>query len=517
MSVLESIPHAIADGPHERRLGLRWWLLIGATCTVLLLGYLVSAGLIALVTATATSAEFNPVVVLLAALPGWLALHQSALTITGAPMSVLPLLPTAAVMLMIAAASAWVARRSRLRRPDQAWPVIATMGLVHAFAGAAIALVLAGPFRAVPVDAFLSCGLTATAASAAGVANRCGLIYLVWERVEAEVWSGLRIGLLALAAVVAGGGVVLLVGICASAPEMVASMSRFDGAGDAIGTSLLSLLYLPNGVLAGWAFAAGTGLSLGELTVQPLHIAPGPGPVPDLPLLAVLPSQAGVSWSVVALALPLAVGVLVGLACRRVQGSATRRLLSVGVAACTAALGTLVLAYVAGGDLGGGAFSPVTLRPLALAAATMCWIAVPAAAVTWFAGPVVFEDPEPAPGAAESTDAAAQAADAPEADSAPPDAEASEDPAEDSPDEADSTEQSTSDGEAEPAEDALDPEEAEPAIPHAREPLAPSSTRTARSEIDPSEFDGDVDESWAPDDESRGTAGTRNGNEARSD
>ncbi|MER7016096.1 DUF6350 family protein [Saccharopolyspora sp. NPDC000359] len=508
MSVLESIPHAIADGPHERRLGLRWWLLIGATCTVLLLGYLLSAGLIALVTATATSAEFNPVVVLLAALPGWLALHQTALTITGAPMSVLPLLPTAAVVLVTAAASAWVARRSRLRRPDQAWPVIATMGLAHAFAGAAAALVLAGPFRAVPVDAFLSCGLTATAAATAGVANRCGLIYLVWERVGAEVWSGLRIGLLALAAVVAGGGVVLLVGICASAPEMVASMSRYDGAGDAIGTSLLSLLYLPNGVLAGWAFAAGTGLSLGEMTAQPLHIAPGPGPVPDLPLLAVLPSQAGASWSVLALVLPLAVGVLVGLACRRVPGSATRRLLVIGVAACVAAVGTLVLAHLAGGDLGGGAFSPITLRPLALAAATMCWIAVPAAAVTWLAGPLVFEEPATTPDTAESTGATAQ--DEPDAAATPEGAEASGDTAEPdgSPAEADPAEQPTSE-EAAPTEDALEPADPEPAIPHAREPLTP--TRTAWSEIDPSEFDGDV-ESWTPGEPWR-TTGTSNGSE----
>lgn len=486
MSVLESIPHAIADGHRERRLGLRWWLLVGATCAVLICGYLVSAGLIALITATATSAEFNPVVVLLAALPGWLALHQSALTITGAPLSVLPLLPTAIVMVLIAAASAWVARRSRLRRPDQAWPLIATMGLVHAFAGASIALVLAGPFRAVPVDAFLSCGLTATAASAAGVANRCGLIYLVWERVEAEVWSGLRIGLLALAAAFTGGGVVLLIGICASAPDMVAAMSRFDGAGDAFGTSLLSLLYLPNGVLAGWAFAAGTGLSLGGLTVQPLHGTPGPGPLPDLPLLAILPSQPGIGWSVVALALPLAVGVLVGLACRRVPGGAARRLLAVGVAACIAALGVLVLAYVAGGELGGGPFSPVTLRPLALAAATMCWVALPAAAVTWLAGPVVFDEAPTAPAdEAEDVDdtVPAQDTDEPESDSAAPDADETEPAAE-----ADGADQPTPDAEDEP--DALDPESSGPAIPHAREPVVPSSTRPARSEIDPSEFDG---------------------------
>ncbi|MFB9570470.1 DUF6350 family protein, partial [Saccharopolyspora hordei] len=379
MSVLESIPHAIADGPRERRLGLRWWLLLGATCTVLLAGYLVSAGLIALVMATATDAVFDPVVVLLAALPGWLALHQSALTITGAPLSVLPLLPTAGVVLMIAAASAWVARRSKLRRPDQAWPLIATMGLGHAGVGAAIALVLDWPFRVVPVDAFLSCGAVATVAATAGVANRCGLIYLVWERVGAQVWSGLRIGLLALAAVVAAGGAVLLVGIGTSAPGMVAAMSRAGDEGDAIGTSLLSLLYVPNGVLAGWAFAAGTGLSLGELSAQPLGSAPSREPLPDLPLLAVLPSHAGVGWSAVAMALPLAVGALVGVACRRVSGSTSHRLLAVGVASCVAALGTLVLAFAAGGELGGGPLSPVTLRPFALAAVTLCWVALPAA------------------------------------------------------------------------------------------------------------------------------------------
>ncbi|MEV6230402.1 DUF6350 family protein [Saccharopolyspora shandongensis] len=509
MSVLDSIPHAIADGPRERRHGIRWWLLAAAVGAVLLAGYLIAAGLIALVMATAGGAQFDPVVVLVAALPGWLALHQTALKITDAPLSVLPLLPTALMMLLIAAASAWVARRSRLRRPDQAWPLITAMGLVHAFVGTAIAVVLDGPVSAVPADAFLSCGLLATIASAAGVANRCGLIYLVWERVEAEVWSGLRLGLLALAALVAAGGVVLLAGICLSAPEMVAALARLGStAGDAIGGTLLSLLYLPNAVVAGWSFAAGTGLSVGRLEVQPLHVAPGP--VPDLPLLAVLPTHDSAAWWAIVLGLPLVVGLVVGTAVRRVPGSLARRLLAVGVAAAVAAMGTLLLAHVAGGDLGNGPFGQVTLRPVALAAATLCWVAIPAAAVTWLAGPDLDDelgaDQAEAGESAGSTAADADAADehtsADDTTGNPSDAAASgaaddtetgaidtagvdgdraDDPASDNASEAEAT-----------GADALDSDDLAPEIPHAREAAESEPPRSKPAEIDPTEFDGDL-------------------------
>ncbi|MEV0088866.1 DUF6350 family protein [Saccharopolyspora sp. NPDC050642] len=509
MSVLDSIPHAIADGPRERRHGIRWWLLAVAVGAVLLAGYLVAAGLIALVMATAGSAQFDPVVVLVAALPGWLALHQTALKITDAPLSILPLLPTVLVMLLIAAASAWVARRSRLRRPDQAWPLITAMGLVHAFVGTAIAVVLDGPVNAVPVDAFLSCGLVATIASAAGVANRCGLIYLVWERVEAEVWSGLRLGLLALAALVAAGGVVLLAGICLSAPEMVAALARLGStAGDAIGATLLSLLYLPNAVVAGWSFAAGTGLSIGRLEIQPLHVAPGP--VPDLPLLAVLPTHDSAAWWAIVLGLPLVVGLLVGTSARRVPGSLARRLLAVGVAAAVAAMGTLLLAHVAGGDLGNGPFGQVTLQPVALAAATLCWIAIPAAAVTWLAGPDLDDELGADQADAEETtgsttagaDSADEATSKDDATGDPSDASAS-DAADDTETGADDAtdvdgdragtpvDDNASEAEATDA-DALELDDLVPEIPHAREAAESEPPRSKPAEIDPTEFDGDL-------------------------
>lgn len=391
VSALDPPPHAVAAGHSDRRQGLRRWLFIAVVGAVPLIGFFAVAALVALVVGIASGASLNPLLVLMAAMPGWLVLYQSPLVISGAPLSVLPMLPTVGVVLLVAAASAFVARRCRLRRPDQAWPVIATMALVHAFVGALFALLLTEPFSAVPVEAFLSCGLTAAIAATAGVANRCGLFYLLWERTDAYVWTGLRIGLLTIATVIAVGSGVLLIAIVLSAPEMVTSMSRMGVAGDAVGATVFSLLYLPNAVLAGWAFATGSGFSLGSQVVQPMQHTPGP--LPDLPLLAVLPNDGPAVWWSAVLLLPLLVGMVMGLVARRVPGPLLRRLVVVLVAAGVAALAVLVLAAVAGGELGNGPIGVVSFHPVGLALATSCWLAIPALVMTWLGGAEEADDP----------------------------------------------------------------------------------------------------------------------------
>ncbi|WP_263249655.1 cell division protein PerM [Saccharopolyspora rosea] len=394
MPVLDSIPRPTADAATPRRSGVRRWLFVAVLAAVLLLGYLLAVVLIALVVGTATAARFDPLAVLVAGLPGWLALNQVPLTVDGGPLGVLPLLPTVGEMSLVAVGSALVARRSRLRRPDQAWPVIATTGLVHAVVGAVIAVLLRGPVSAVPADAFLGCGLIATLAATAGLANRCGLVYLLWERVDDAVWSGLRVGLMGLAAVVAAGGAVLFVALCWSAPDVVEVLARLGTAGNAFGATLVTLLYLPNAVLAGWSFATGSGVSVGAVTAQPLHA--DPGPVPDLPLLALLPSDGARLWWILAFALPVAVGTVIGRASRR----GTRCLVTAGVATGVVAFGALVLAGIAGGEFGTGRFGPVTLRPGLLVVLTLFWVGLPATAVAWFTAEPdeedLAEEPEPA-------------------------------------------------------------------------------------------------------------------------
>ncbi|CAM05832.1 hypothetical protein SACE_6666 [Saccharopolyspora erythraea NRRL 2338] len=388
--MLDSIPHGIADGESDGRLGVRWRLLGTAVAGVVLTGYLGTAGLLALVVATAEGTTAPAATAFAAALPGWLAAHQVPLSISGAPLGVFPLLPTSLLVLLSAAASARVARRSRLRRPGQAACVIATMGLAHAAVGAGIALTIADTVGASPVDAFMRCGLTAAVGSTAGVANRCGLAYLLWERMEAEVWSGLRAGLLALAAVIGIGALISFAAVCLSVEEINGVLSATGPAGEAFGSMLLSILYLPNAVVAGWSFAAGTGLAIGDYALNPLHFAPGG--LPELPLAAALPADAPGSWWALVLLLPPATGFVIGVSCRRAHPQRTRGLISAAVAALVAGIGTGVLAALSGGRLG-TAFDPVTLRPVLLGVATSLWFAVPAGLVVWFTG--IREDGEP--------------------------------------------------------------------------------------------------------------------------
>ncbi|GAA2808197.1 cell division protein PerM [Saccharopolyspora taberi] len=390
MSVLDSIPHAIAAGESDRRPGFRWLWLAAAAVLVPLLGYLALAGLLALITSTAEDGGFSVGAVLLAALPGWLAAHQVPLSILGSPLSLLPLVPTLLVAGLTATAANQVARRSKLRKPTQARWVIAVLAGSHAALGTGVSLLLGDVVGAQPVDAFLCCGLTAALASAAGTANRCGLAYLVWERVGAEIWSGLRAGLLALAALIGTGALVALTAIGLSAPELIAALDRAGEPGDAFGQVVLSLLYLPNGIVAGWSFATGAGLSIGGYAAGPLHFTAGP--VPEVPLLAALPSDGPAGWWPVALLLPPAVGVLTGVICLRLNVGPVRRLVVAGVAAGTAAIGAALLAVLSGGHLGNGPFDPVTLHPALVGALTLGWIAVPAGLVSWFTAPDVEEE-----------------------------------------------------------------------------------------------------------------------------
>lgn len=383
MSALDVNPHSDAKHSAWSRIG-QWAELGTAVAAVVLAGYVVVAGLIAAVLATAEHAPFSLATVMLAALPGWLAAHQVPLTITGARLTVLPLLPTIAVMLLIAVGSAQVARRSRLRSPEHAIRVIAVMTISHAVIGTVLSLLLSGTVFVVPLEAFLWTGLVAAVASTAGVANRCGLIYLLWTRLDDDLWSGLHAGLLALAGAAAAGAVVVLTGIGLSLTEMVDGLARAT-AGDAFGRVLVSLLYVPNAVLIGWSFAVGAGISLGSFTLGPLGVTHAP--LPDLPLLTVFPSGAAQYWWLVVFVLPLAVGVVTGCWCRRVGPGFRQRMNAGAIAAVIVGLVVLVLGSAVGGRLGQGALDPVSVYPGLAALVSFFWVLVPAALVVAVAGP----------------------------------------------------------------------------------------------------------------------------------
>ncbi|WP_306743551.1 cell division protein PerM [Saccharothrix yanglingensis] len=386
-------------------------------------GYAAVAALLALISSTAAHASFSTTGVLTAAAPGWLVAHHVPLRFDGGQLGLLPLLPTALVMLLVYRAAASAADRLGLFEPLQARSVVFSIAGTHAVVGGVIAFLMGddGVVRATPAVAFFGCAAVSGVAAVAGVAQRCGLVEVVFERVDPVARRGLRAGALALFALTAAGALVLTLGLLFS---WSTTASLFDQTGGTIGTGLgiwlMCLAYLPNAVVGALSYVVGAGFSIGSAVVRPLEFVGGP--VPAVPLLAALPEeQAG--YLPLVLVVPGALGVLIGFSLRDAAGTPRARVRAVLVAAVTAAVGLLVLAAVSGGALGSGAFDPVTIPAGLLAVLTMAWIAVPGAVVAWFSGPrparvrapepqPVFEaaaeepepDPDPGPGAEPADD-----------------------------------------------------------------------------------------------------------------
>lgn len=350
-------------------------------------GYAAVAALLALISSTAAHASFSTTGVLTAAAPGWLVAHHVPLRFDGGQLGLLPLLPTALVMLLVYRAAASAADRLGLFEPLQARSVVFSIAGAHAVVGGMIAFLMGddGPVRATPAVAFFGCAAVSGVAAVAGVAQRCGLVEVVFERIDPVARRGLRAGALALFALAAAGALVLGSGLVFS---WSTTAVLFDQSGGTIGTGLgiwlLCLAYLPNAVVGALSYVVGAGFSIGSVVVGPLEFTGGP--VPAVPLLAALPEEQ-LGYLPLVLVLPGVVGVLVGLSLRDAAETPRSRVRSVLVAAVTAGVGTLVLAAIAGGALGGGVFNPVTIPAGLLAVLTFGWITVPGAIVAWLAGP----------------------------------------------------------------------------------------------------------------------------------
>ncbi|MFT7836516.1 DUF6350 family protein [Saccharothrix sp. BKS2] len=390
MPVLQTTSHgAVTDSvrPPEFSRAERVRVLATTAAGSVVVGYAAVAALLALISSTAAHASFSTTGVLTAAAPGWLAAHHVPLRFDGGQLGLLPLLPTALVMLLVYRAAAGAADRLGLFEPLQARSVVFSIAGAHAGVGGVISFLMGeeGPVRATPAVAFFGCAAVSGLAAVAGVAQRCGLVEVVFERVDPVARRGLRTGAVVLFALAAAGALVLALGLVLSWPTTAA---LFDQSGGTIGTGLgiwlLCLAYLPNAVVGALSYVVGAGFSLGPVVVNPLEFTGGA--VPAVPLLAALPEEQS-GWLPLVLVLPGVIGVLAGFTLRDAAPVPRSRVRAVLIAGVTAGVGALVLAAVAGGALGGGAFDPVTVPAGLLGVLTLVWVAVPGGIVAWFAGP----------------------------------------------------------------------------------------------------------------------------------
>ncbi|NMO93838.1 DUF6350 family protein [Actinomycetospora sp. TBRC 11914] len=410
----------------RRRGGLppRLGVLAEVALVPVLVSYAVVVVLAALVTASASGTTPGGQPGLGQALgigvPLWLAVHLVPLTVSGAPLGMLPLAPAAGVAVLVAV----LARRGVVRLgalpggalsggalpggehaaddPDAGrhdrWtshgvPVVAAVAAVHAAAGVLAAALLTPDTGSLPADASPAtagtvAGLLAALSAAAGVAGPCGL----GTRVRAWpewVGRGLRAGLGAAVALVAGGAALLLVVLLAHADAVAGSFAAVaPDAGSGAGLWLVDAAYLPNAVVAAASWLLGPGYAVGAVAASPTGATPGL--VPPLPLAALLPAGPPPSWAGLAFALPLAVGSTVGWLLAPVGaagGDLLRRVRPVLVAALTAAVVLAVAAGLAGGRLGSGPFDPVVVPAGLVLLVTCAWIAVPGVVVALLATP----------------------------------------------------------------------------------------------------------------------------------
>jgi hypothetical protein len=352
VSLLQSPPSRDAAGDGVRP---RWGTLVSAACLPAAISYLAAAAVLAAVTA-AGGAEVSVAWAARVGAMGWLAAHHVPLTIDGASLGVLPLLPTLLVGALVARGAAGSAARSGLHQPEDVGWLAGVIAGTHGVFGAVLGLV-ATPVTvtADPALAAVACALLAGTAAMVGLARPCGLLPAALRQAPEWVRPGVYAGLWGLAVLLAAGLTTVLIALVVSALDVV-QLSGSD-AGSAFGLIVLSLAYLPNAAIAGLSWLAGPGFSIGELSISPFAVHAGPAPA--VPLLAALPQGPAHSWWIMSVMVPLLVGAAVGRRCAAAGSEQSERLRILGAAAAVMALGSAVFGALAGGRLGAAAFDPV--------------------------------------------------------------------------------------------------------------------------------------------------------------
>jgi hypothetical protein len=389
--------------PEARSRAARLRVFAAVVVGPLVTGYAAVAAVLALVTAVASRSEFSAVGVLLAAGPGWLALHQVPLEIEGQPLGVLPLLPTIGAIALVARTCASAAQRLGYREPSQAVTLICLAAAAHGVFGAAVSMVSGGDLSTEPLASFLVPALLAGLAAGLGLARQCALSDGVRRYLDPAALLGLRAGAVGLAGLLAAGALTFVIATGLSAPTVhELFVDNAPGFGSGLGMLLLSLGYVPNAVIGALGFATGTGVDIGAVSLSPFGL--NGGDVPGLPLLAGLPEEHA-SWWPVFLLLPAAVGVLVGWSLRQAADRPTARLRMVAIAGVLVGFAVVVLGTVSGGRVG-GLPELVGISVAAASVAAFCWVVVPGGLVAWFAGPrpsATVETPAQDPGEPEES------------------------------------------------------------------------------------------------------------------
>ncbi|MGW5924017.1 cell division protein PerM [Nocardia fluminea] len=286
----------------------------------------------------------------------WLAAHQVPLTVGRTTLGLLPLVPTAVLV--------WLAARECARAvPNRPTPVELGWLTGAVLAGpllmTAVCLAVTGDAAGVtplessgPVAAFGWVFVLYLVAAAAGIGSRAWSSLCALVPIEIPEWA-------VLGARAARRTVLRMLGcaVLATAISFFVHLSRLDGAyrqahnfTDVLGTTLLSLLYLPNVVIGAAGILSGAAVLFGAGSVGLFGVTGGHMPV--LPALIPVPEGPASPWWAALLLVPLGVGVLGGIELGRTSDDRPGAPWATLTCAALSTLTFLALAILGSGQLG---------------------------------------------------------------------------------------------------------------------------------------------------------------------
>lgn len=287
----------------------------------------------------------------------WLAAGRASIAVPDGTIAVAPLGLTLLIGLLLARASSMLARSSGIRELGGVGVVVASIAAPYAVLSALLCLVArSGSLRPSPGGAFVTEGLIAVIATAIGALRGAGLTRTLWERLPLEARRAMTASGFA-GLVLVGGGALLLVGSLFSHSGAIHELlSSYRGGTGVFAVVLLSIFLIPNAVLFAASYLTGTGFAIGAGTSIGFSAAHA-GAMPALPILAAAP-RTPAPWPVEVTCIGLI--TLAGIAAaasidRQPDRTLPERLISLGWTVLAVALGSLILAALAGGPAGPGA------------------------------------------------------------------------------------------------------------------------------------------------------------------
>lgn len=306
----------------------------------------------------------------------WLGVHLVPVSIGGAELGVMPLLPVLAMVWGTACTTA------AATSPQGSWFVIRWV-VASALGGplliAAIALAVVHDAASVLTDlqtpnaslAFLSVLAVHAVGAAVGVGSRVGTRLLTAASLPGWLPDAIRAAVAGLLALAGLSGVVMVGSMVVHWSTMHDLFSITDSAFGQLSLTVLSVLYIPNVLVGTAAVAVGSSAHIGLATFSSFTVFGGD--IPALPVLAAVPSPPlGPVW-VALLIVAAASAVAVGQQCARRPLPPLAALAKLLVASAVAASTMALLGFVGGGRLGN--FGDVGVDQATFGPAVFLWFA----------------------------------------------------------------------------------------------------------------------------------------------